>query len=144
MRRDLRTSLRIFGPLECLRAFCDVRFKSHPKLELLLGQAIRKDEISVEFEERDAINACMAVRSYIINVERAWGERFTCLMASLAAKRILARKGVNTVLYVGVRFSGDGEKAKDDFKAHSWLKYGSRVIVGDHDIEKFKVIKVFS
>lgn len=140
----MRSSLRIFGPLECLRAYCDVRFNRHAKLERLLGVAHCKTGDKAANGSVSDRSKCKAVSRYVARVERAFGGRFTCLMASLAAKRLLARKGVHSVLYVGVYYENEDEGNYRRFKAHSWLQHGEFIIVGGKEIEKYTVLKVFS
>lgn len=143
MRRDIRTSIRIFGPIECLRAYFVVRYKSHRKLESQLGVPSSLSQSMAESPPIAAVARCKAVKRYIENITRISGDRFTCLMASLAAKRLLERKGVRCDLCIGVSLESKGVEQPRSFEAHSWLTCGSFVVVGDAELEKFKLIKKY-
>ena len=83
------------------------------------------------------------VRRYISRVSRLFGERFTCMMAVLAAKRLLARKNVKASVFIGIKFTKKGWGALRKFEAHSWLIHDDCVVVGDRDLESFRIIKRF-
>ena len=49
-----------------------------------------------------------------------------CLPQAIAAQRMLARRGIPSTLYLGVRKPNDR-----DLAAHAWLRAGHRVVTGD-------------
>lgn len=64
----------------------------------------------------------------------------TCLVQSLTAKRMLARRGVPGVLYLGVAKNTDDGA---DMKAHSWSQCGEMIITGGEGHENFTVLSMF-
>jgi hypothetical protein len=57
--------------------------------------------------------------------ERVSRNSVTCLVQSIAAQRMLGRRGVVSAVVLGVRMDGP-----DDIGAHSWLSVGRHVVVG--------------
>jgi hypothetical protein len=64
----------------------------------------------------------------------------TCLAQSLAAQRMLQRRGIPGVLYLGVAKNADD---KEKMEAHSWSQCGDMVITGAKGHEDFTVLSVF-
>ncbi len=64
----------------------------------------------------------------------------TCLAQSFTARRMLQRRGVPGVLYLGVAKDSDG---KENIKAHSWSQCGDVIITGDEGHRNFTVLSVF-
>ncbi|MCK5516996.1 MAG: lasso peptide biosynthesis B2 protein [Desulfobulbaceae bacterium] len=64
----------------------------------------------------------------------------TCLAQSLTAQRMLARRGIPGVLYLGVAKNADD---KSDMKAHSWSQCGEMIITGGEGHENFTVLSMF-
>lgn len=89
------------------------------------------------------MQASRAVRSYISKPRRILGDHFTCMMAVLAAKRLLARKNVNCSVFIGIKFTRDEPSSSRKFEAHSWLIHGDYVVAGHGDIKSFRIIKRF-
>lgn len=59
----------------------------------------------------------------------------SCLMRSLSAEVLLRLYGVVPVHYIGV------DNTTDEFKAHSWLEYEGRILIGDAvDISEFETL----
>lgn len=61
----------------------------------------------------------------------------TCLMEASAGKVMLARRGVPSTLYLGVR------RSSTELEAHAWLRVGDLAITGG-DGEDFTVIARYS
>lgn len=55
-----------------------------------------------------------------------------CLPQALAAKYMLARRGLLSTLYVGAAFSG-----RDALKAHAWLRCGDVPVTGGRNNEQW-------
>ncbi len=64
----------------------------------------------------------------------------TCLAQSFAAQRMLAKRGIPGVFYLGVAKNADG---KTNMKAHSWSQCGEMIITGGEGHENFTVLSVF-
>ena len=58
----------------------------------------------------------------------------TCLTQALATKVLLSREGLRGDLRIGVAKDGD------TLTAHAWVECDSRVVIGDHDLERFTVL----
>ncbi|WP_367118143.1 lasso peptide biosynthesis B2 protein [uncultured Clostridium sp.] len=63
-----------------------------------------------------------------------------CLVQALTVQKMLKSKGISSTLYLGVN-----GKRKSEIKAHSWLRVGSRYVIGGsgeeyHIIGKFKSV----
>jgi hypothetical protein len=62
-----------------------------------------------------------------------------CLDQALAAKIMLARRGISTTVYFGVMNDEQGELA-----AHAWLRSGSRYVTGGDIRDRYTVINTFA
>jgi len=62
----------------------------------------------------------------------------TCLVQSLAATRMLQRRGLPSRLYIGVNREND-----QSFGAHAWVGVGDRWVCGGREATNFKVISVY-
>jgi hypothetical protein len=58
----------------------------------------------------------------------------TCLCRALALQRLLSRNGYESELRIGV------EKNDDQFGAHAWLVHDGQVVIGDAQLEKYKLL----
>ena len=63
-----------------------------------------------------------------------------CLAQSLTAQRMLKKRGIPGVFYLGAAKDEEGE-AK--MRAHAWSKCGESIITGGSGHEKFTVLSVF-
>jgi len=63
-----------------------------------------------------------------------------CLAQSLAAQRMLKKRGIPGVFYLGAA-KDDEDEAK--MKAHAWSQCGDAIITGGGGHEKFTVLSVF-
>lgn len=71
--------------------------------------------------------------------------RCTCLVRALAARRVLARRGCPTALYLGVRRPGRLETSlSGPLEAHAWLVCGSRVVTGRAERDRHAPLAVFA
>jgi hypothetical protein len=64
----------------------------------------------------------------------------TCLTQSLTAQKMLQKRGVSGVFYLGVT---KDEEHKEKMKAHAWTQCGDRIITGKSGHEAFTVVSVF-
>ena len=64
----------------------------------------------------------------------------TCLAQSLAARRMLQRRDIPGVFYLGV---AKNEEGREKMKAHSWSQCGDVIITGGDGYEDFTVLSVF-
>jgi len=63
-----------------------------------------------------------------------------CLVQSLTAQRMLEKRGVPGVFYLGAKKDGRGD---GKMKAHAWTQCGDTVITGASGYEEFSVLSVF-
>ena len=63
-----------------------------------------------------------------------------CLAQSLTAQRMLKKRGIPGVFYLG---AAKDEEGKEKMKAHAWSQCGDQVITGGKGHEKFTVLSVF-
>ena len=64
--------------------------------------------------------------------------RCDCLPQAIAGKLMLRRRGIPSVLSIGVALDDRG------FRAHAWLRCGSVIVTGAEGVEAFRVITDFS
>ena len=63
-----------------------------------------------------------------------------CLAQSLTAQKMLQKRGIPGVFYLGVM---KDEESKEKMKAHAWSQCGEKIITGGSGYEKFTVLSVF-
>ncbi|WP_181869929.1 lasso peptide biosynthesis B2 protein [Halomonas sp. DQ26W] len=96
----------------------------------LLGEPA-PGEIDIESLHSDSWavrEICWAVAA----VNRAMGNRFTCLMLAMAAQRMLTRRGISSSLVLGT-LTKRNEVGKLIIKAHAWLRVDGELVMGKHD-----------
>jgi len=64
----------------------------------------------------------------------------TCLAQSLTAQRMLQKRGIPGVFYLGAAKDTD---VKEKMKAHSWSQCGDVIVTGEEGYGNFKVLSVF-
>ncbi len=64
----------------------------------------------------------------------------TCLAQSFTARRMLQKRGISGVFYLGVAKDLDGT---ENIKAHSWSQCGDVIITGDGGHRNFTILSVF-
>ena len=67
----------------------------------------------------------------------------SCLVQVLAAQKMLQRRGIPGVFYIGAA-PGENPPASSRLEAHAWLICGSDVITGEPGHERFTVLAAFS
>jgi hypothetical protein len=63
-----------------------------------------------------------------------------CLVQSLTAQRMLQKRGIPGVFYLGVAKDGESD---EKMKAHAWTQCGEKIITGRAGHEAFTVVSVF-
>lgn len=64
-----------------------------------------------------------------------------CLNQALVAQRMLQKRKISGLLFLGV---GKEEKESKKLIAHAWLKCDRKIIVGDHQLEKYAVVAKYT
>ena len=128
--------LEAYTTLGIMRAgILTVSFK---RLTRSLEHFPQKEEIT-ELDEREMQIAIMVGRA----ISRAaaytpWES--LCLAQSLTAQRMLQRRGIPGVFYLGAAKDEEGE---EKMKAHAWSQCGDNIITGGAGHEEFTVLSVF-
>jgi len=63
-----------------------------------------------------------------------------CLAQSLTAQKMLQKRGIPGVFYLGV---AKDEESIEKMKAHAWTRCGDRILTGGNGHEAFTVVSVF-
>ena len=63
-----------------------------------------------------------------------------CLAQSLTAQKMLQKRGISGVFYLG---AAKDEESEDKLKAHAWTQCGKSIITGAKGHEAFTVLSVF-
>lgn len=87
-------------------------------------------------EEKSA--AVLAVRRAILQASERLPWQSNCLVRALAAKMMLRRRGLPSLLQLGVRIGTTRE-----LFAHAWLRCGEIEVVGAEDSAEFSPIAGF-
>ena len=71
--------------------------------------------------------------------------RALCLQQAIAVRRMLNRRGIPAVVYLGVA-RDRVDRARTDLgqAAHAWVAVGSRVVSGDGVLEKYAIVARFA
>jgi hypothetical protein len=64
----------------------------------------------------------------------------TCLAQSFTARRMLQKRGIPGVFYLGVAKNAE---SKEQIEAHSWSQCGDTIITGGEGHENFTVLSMF-
>lgn len=77
------------------------------------------------------------VRWAVQGIARRLPGRCTCLVMAIAARHMLARRGLSCTLYLGVSGAAGG------VTAHAWLRCGSLYVTGGEGRDGFAVVACF-
>ncbi len=71
--------------------------------------------------------------------------RAHCLQQAIAVRRMLTRRGIPAMVYLGVA-RDRADRAQSDLgqAAHAWVAVGSRVVSGDGVLEKYAIVARFA
>ncbi len=71
--------------------------------------------------------------------------RALCLQQAIAVRRMLTRRGIPAMVYLGVaRDRADRAQADLGRAAHAWVTVGSRVVSGEGVLEKYAIVARFA
>ncbi|MBI5247976.1 MAG: lasso peptide biosynthesis B2 protein [Desulfomonile tiedjei] len=74
----------------------------------------------------------------VLAVSRYSPLSFSCLVQALAAKITLSRQGYPVIVRIGVAPTDGGP-----LRAHAWLEYNGRIVIGDKCREGFRPLPCF-
>lgn len=103
-----------------------------PRLGAQNKETTSKENIQVDSAKAIATAIRLAVR-YI-----PW--KTVCLPQAIAANRMLKRRKLSGILYLGL--ARDDEKTKG-LKAHAWLRHGETIVCGAKGHQQFAVVSTF-
>ena len=69
--------------------------------------------------------------------------RALCLQQALATRRMLRRRDVPAVVYLGLAVDPADRTSSQD-PAHAWVQTGQLIVNGDGDLERFAVVGTFA
>lgn len=82
----------------------------------------------------DAREMAVLIRKTIRRFRRHFMPDATCLVKSVVAKRMLAKRGIGSILYIGVK------KQKEKLAAHAWVICNNEPVVDDADVSDYTVM----
>ena len=128
--------LEAYTTLGIMRAgILTVSFK---RLTRSLEHFPKKEEID-ELNEKE-MQIAIAVGKAINRAAAYTPWESLCLTQSLTAQRMLQKRGIPGVFYLG---AAKDEESKEKMKAHAWSQCGNSIITGAAGHEEFMVLSVF-
>ena len=88
----------------------------------------------------DEMQSAMAVGKAIMRATAHTPWESACLVQSLTAQRMLQKRGIPGVFYLGAM---KDKETDGQMKAHAWSQCGEKIITGGRGYEKFTVLSVF-
>jgi len=110
---------------------------SFKRLTRSLEHTARKEDISPLNDKE--IDAAIKVGQAITRAAAYTPWESACLVQSLTAQKMLQKRGIPGVFYLGVMKDDD---SKDKMKAHAWSQCGDKIITGG-DSKEFTLLSVF-
>lgn len=121
--------------LRLCHAWMLVRFRPFSSWKARLGTLTQGEGTMEEIEVTPEIRS---IRKAINQINRVLGGPFTCLMVAMAAKDMLQRRDVRSMLVLGASTSAQNENT--GMQAHAWIYIGSEVLLGDEEREKYTAV----
>jgi hypothetical protein len=108
-----------------------------------LGAVSDASPPATEVNGQDAETAA-EIGGMVDRAAQAMPFRAVCLQQALASSRMLRRRGVGAVVYLGVnRNSAERTKPELGKAAHAWVRVGSKVISSDGNLADYAVVARF-
>lgn len=123
-----RRSLAREAAAELLMAWALVRLRPFATYSARMGIGVNGDP-EWDLDAKPVIAALHDVNWAIRRCNLVAAGRFTCLMQAMAGQRMLARRGVEGAVVLGVKPGRSGA----DPTAHAWLRVGRFVVLGDEE-----------
>jgi len=111
---------------------------SFKRLTRSLEHLPKKDEIIMLNDNEISIATAIGQAINRVSVHTPWES--ACLVQSLTAQKMLQKRGIPGVFYLGAM---KDEKSEAKMKAHAWLQCGETIITGGEGYEEFTVLSVF-
>jgi len=88
----------------------------------------------------DQKEAVAMIRKVMMSASANTPWNSTCLVQSLSAKKMLQKRGISGVIFIGVKKKED---RCDEMLIHSWTKSGDQIVTGNEELEAFKVLSIY-
>jgi len=115
-----------------------IKFISFKRLTRSLDHSKERSSLGVLPQEQ--LRTAIIVGKVIEQAANNTPWESACLVQSLTAQRMLEKRGVPGVFYLGAMKDGRGD---GKMKAHAWTQCGDTVITGAKGYEDFTVLSVF-
>lgn len=89
---------------------------------------------------KDEIETALSVGQMITRAAAHTPWESACLAQSLTAQRMLQKRGIAGVFYLGV---AKDKNVEEKMKAHAWSQCGDVILTGGKEYEAFTVVSVF-
>lgn len=99
-----------------------------------------KEIVDVETLNEEQLQTAIMVGKAIARAANHTPWESACLAQSLTAQRMLKKRGIPGVFYLG---AAKDENTTEKMKAHAWTQCGNTIITGAEGYEKFTVLSVF-
>jgi hypothetical protein len=136
-----RERQRLF--LEAWRALASVRLalRFTPFKQLVQELALHRDPVEPPVLGPEALSVAERIGWAVRAAARYTPWHSTCLVQVLAAQRMLQKRLLPGVFYIG---AAPGEVGSVRLDAHAWLKCGEAFITGESGHERYAVVSAFS
>ncbi len=126
MIKKIRKFLRLPWKLKLLlsEAIITLFFSQLTLFLLPVGEILKKSSSRGTMNGPDYLNDLAAIKWALYNASRVCYRKNKCLVQCIAGKRMLARRGIESKIFMGVRHND--EKL---IIAHAWLKAGDFEVV---------------
>lgn len=108
------------------------------RLTRSLEHQAKKSELS-QLDEKQ-VQTALSIGKAIQQASAHTPWESACLAQSLTAQKMLKKRGIPGVFYLGV---AKDEESKEKMKAHAWSQCGDAIITGGGGYEEFTVLSVF-
>ncbi len=99
-----------------------------------------KSSINTDEPSDQQMSTAKQIGNIILKAAGSTPWESACLVQSLTAQRMLQKRGIPGVFYLGVM---KDEEGTEKMKAHAWSKCGETILTGGEGHEKFTVLSVF-
>lgn len=110
---------------------------------LVAGLKPHYGEVSPPLQEPSAQKTARDVGWAVSAAAKFTPWKSTCLVQVLAAQRMLKKRRVAGVFFIGAT-NAEAENGVPNFQAHAWLKCGGEFITGESGHRNYTVISSFS
>lgn len=101
-----------------------------------LGQQVRDDHIRILDEPSSTVARQVGWAVDVMSYHTPWES--ACLAQAIAGKFMLKRRGLTSLLYLGMKKDDTGT-----LTAHAWLQNGDAILLGGVGHEAFTILSVF-